>query len=54
MRNAYPRLVGKHTKVPIDLSDDDFNWLTARAAELKVSRASLIRQAVREYLRKSA
>jgi len=51
MRSAYPRLVGKHRKVPIDLPDEDFAWLTTRAAELQVSRASLIREAVRQYLR---
>lgn len=52
MRKAYPPLVGKHSKVPIDLPDEDFEWLTARAAELKVSRASLIREAIKLYLRK--
>jgi len=54
MRSAYPPLVGKHRKVPIDLPDEDFHWLTARAAELNVSRASLIREAVKEYLRKNS
>lgn len=54
MRKASPPLVEKHKKVPIDLPDEDFKWLTERAAEPQVSRASLIRKAIREYLSNSA
>ena len=33
----------------IDLSDDDLNWLNAKAAEEGRSRASLVREAVSAY-----